>query len=249
MTLVVRRWVLVGALVLVACGGAVHRGADDEGGTVEGGATGLGGTATGGRSPNAGGTAATLGTGGTSGTPGIGGSGASQCDVVGCAPAPLCAEGCGFECGCCPCAEGEVMDIAAVKHECIGGCWAPVDAACEWLGRFHAVGATFAAENGCDTCLCEVDGTVGCTAEGCPPCNPGAERNQRQYVTTDPLECELIDYVCAGATTSFSNECGCGCEQDPDCPNYIDCMPGGADARCSDLEAFELECPFSDVAW
>ena len=33
------------------------------------------------------------------------------------------------------------------------------------------------------------------------------------------------------------NECGCGCEQDESCPEYVDCQPGsGGDPLCTDTE-------------
>jgi hypothetical protein len=70
-------------------------------------------------------------------------------------------------------------------------------------------------------------------------CDSQLEYN-RHYVSTDPKQCMLIDYVCPQQTTQFGNQCGCGCEQDSSCPRYVDCMPGpsvsdplcAADSRC-----------------
>ncbi len=70
-------------------------------------------------------------------------------------------------------------------------------------------------------------------------CDPSVEFN-RNYVATDPKQCMVIDYICPSQTSMFSNDCGCGCEQDSTCPRYVDCMPGpsvsnplcAADGRC-----------------
>ncbi|HOU92191.1 MAG TPA: hypothetical protein PLU22_14160, partial [Polyangiaceae bacterium] len=85
--------------------------------------------------------------------------------------------------------------------------------------------------------------------DGVPERDPAAETNWREYVSADPVECTLIDYLCVESTTMFSNDCGCRCEQSADCPEWIDCLPGSADAVCADLEALAARCPFTGVAW
>ena len=53
-----------------------------------------------------------------------------------------------------------------------------------------------------------------------------AKEPDRNYVTRDRETCFLIDYVCPESTQHFFNDCGCGCEQDASCPDWVDCMPG-----------------------
>jgi hypothetical protein len=113
---------------------------------------------------------------------------------------------------------------------------------CSWGEGVYQPGESFPAGDGCNTCTCGDDGSVSCTELACS-CNPTAEW-WRSYVTTSPAECELIDYVCPGVTTSFQNECGCGCEQSQTCPEVFDCQPP---SPC-DLPWIEENCPFSVVA-
>lgn len=225
------------------CGGATD--ADDEG---VGGGTATGGTASGGSSGALGGSSSGGASSGGTGNAAAGGTGASQCDFVGCGAPPLCAVGCTSECGCCFCTEGEAVDLEGVKHECVGGCWAPVGAACSWNGASYGAGEVFPAGDGCNDCTCDAGGSVSCTEMLCPECDPALEMNRREYIATSLDECAAIDYLCAENTFAFSNACGCGCEQSASCPEWIDCMPGGADAECADLAAFAARCPFSGVA-
>jgi hypothetical protein len=72
-------------------------------------------------------------------------------------------------------------------------------------------------------------------------CDRDAELD-RDYAADDPDSCSLIDYVCPEYTTPFSNECGCGCEQPADCPDFVNCEPGGmVDPLCD-----SAECPYTD---
>ncbi len=57
------------------------------------------------------------------------------------------------------------------------------------------------------------------------PCDASAEPS-RDYVGDSPEMCQLIKYACPEDTSWFSNACGCGCEQSPDCPESVNCMPG-----------------------
>lgn len=74
-------------------------------------------------------------------------------------------------------------------------------------------------------------------------CDPESEYN-RNYVA-DAEGCKLIKFTCQTNTTMFSNECGCGCEQDSTCPEFVDCMPGPGTrpALCSNTS-----CPFTTRA-
>jgi len=82
---------------------------------------------------------------------------------------------------------------------------------------------------------------VACTEIYCG-CNP-AEEWWRNYVSTDPAECAVLEYQCPPKTRPFSNECGCGCQQDEACPEWINCMPP---ADCSGQVE---DCPFSSIAY
>lgn len=115
--------------------------------------------------------------------------------------------------------------------------------ACVYAGQEYWPGDTFPAIDGCNTCECTADGTVACTEIACS-CDPQAEW-WRDYVSTDPQECQLIDPNCPANTASFGNACGCGCEQSAECPQYFDCMPPN---QC-DVPALHEQCPYSDFAY
>jgi hypothetical protein len=69
----------------------------------------------------------------------------------------------------------------------------------------------------------------------------------RRYAGKSPEECSAIRFDCQANTTPFWNECGCGCEQDPSCPAWVDCMPTFTppyppmDPLCGD----HAKCPFT----
>lgn len=111
---------------------------------------------------------------------------------------------------------------------------------CVYAGTTYKAGDTFSALDGCNKCECSNQG-VSCTDLDCP-CDPAKEW-WRSYVAKSPDECAVIDYVCQKNTTGFSNACGCGCEQDESCPQYIDCMP-----PAPNCEADHEKCPFSMLA-
>jgi hypothetical protein len=75
-------------------------------------------------------------------------------------------------------------------------------------------------------------------------CDPDSEFN-RNYVALGET-CLLVDFACEENTEYFFNDCGCGCEQDSSCPEYLNCMPGGdVPPECSD----ETACPFTPRAY
>lgn len=51
-----------------------------------------------------------------------------------------------------------------------------------------------------------------------PACT-GQEPGQK-FVSRDPEQCLLIDFICAEGFTQFSNECGCGCQKEARACNY-----------------------------
>ena len=106
---------------------------------------------------------------------------------------------------------------------------------CLYLGVKRLAGESFPSRDGCNTCQCLSGGNVGCTEINCP-CKPEAEW-WRRYVARSQQECAVIDFDCSSYTTNFSNECGCGCEQEVRCAEYItDTIP-----------EFRALCPFSIV--
>jgi hypothetical protein len=190
---------------------------------------------------------ATAGAGGSSGGAGSGGHGGTiDCSLAGCAPPPMCKTGCTEVCGCCSCADGMVQGNLV----CNGGCWVESgdggSEGCSYRGRVYPVGATFREGDGCNTCGCSAGLVVGCTKKACL-CDPVAEAHQRQYIGMSPAACTLIDFACTGNTTMFGNMCGCGCEQDPSCPDWFNCQPS-PDAPPCDMAEMKRRCPYSGFA-
>jgi hypothetical protein len=71
-------------------------------------------------------------------------------------------------------------------------------------------------------------------------CAPATEHN-RHYVADSPETCAVIKYTCPAGTWHFASDCGCGCEQDPSCPEVLNCKPP---IDCSDLIE---QCPLSVI--
>lgn len=118
--------------------------------------------------------------------------------------------------------------------------------ACVYEGVSYGVGASFPSIDGCNTCTCTDQG-VSCTEIACE-CSPETEW-WRDYVTTDIGQCLVILYDCPDNTTGFENNCGCGCEQSGECPQYLDCEPPHEPGSpCEDIPAFQAQCPYSGVA-
>lgn len=140
------------------------------------------------------------------------------------------------------------------SYVCTGGCYAPITAdagaagGCLYNGKTYAVGASYPASDGCNTCSCVSTGMSICTALACPMCDPVAEQYQKKYFSTDPTQCTVIDFSCPVNTTYFSNACGCGCMQDPTCPDWFNCMPG-PDAQACNLQQIQMQCPYSGIAF
>lgn len=209
-----RHAVLVPMFVLAwACGGqSLSTSSDGTGGDSGSSGAGVGGTGSGG----AGGT----GSGGT-GAGGVGGTGSGGTGVGGvggtCLVVPSCNDG-----------EFEVpgpdsCNPAGACHPatmCGRTIWCTSEPACNALPTCDAG----------DTLLdgpCPPDGSCysrsvcGTTIYCLDHCNPETEHN-RLYVFD---ECAPGDmWTCSSPnTTSFVNECGCGCEQDESCPPVFYC--------------------------
>lgn len=80
---------------------------------------------------------------------------------------------------------------------------------CDYNGVSYAVGQSFPAPDGCNTCTCNASG-VTCGQKQCV-CDPDNEP-WRNYVGT-PATCPTIRYTCQDGTRPFQNACGCGCER------------------------------------
>jgi hypothetical protein len=131
----------------------------------------------------------------------------------------------GDGCNTCYCDAGSTTGTAAVsctKAACVGSC--------SYAGTMYANGASFASTDGCNSCSCS-NGNVLCTAMACV-CNPSTEY-WRNYVSTSPTECMLIDYACPTNSAGFGNACGCGCEQNRNCPEYFYCVDASGAAGTS----------------
>jgi hypothetical protein len=80
---------------------------------------------------------------------------------------------------------------------------------CSYNNQTYQSGDSFDSTDGCNTCTCSSNGSVGCTKMACA-CDPDNEPN-RNYVGT-PQQCMTLRYTCMTGWTAFSNACGCGCE-------------------------------------
>jgi hypothetical protein len=95
-------------------------------------------------------------------------------------------------------------------------------------------------------CISEVlDLDAGAPRDG-GSCDPALEPD-RQYVGTSPAECSVILFACPVNTNYFGNACGCGCEQDASCPEWVDCMPPATDPLCT--TEGRAKCPYTRVAY
>jgi hypothetical protein len=234
---------------LAGCGGSTSSGGESGSAGGGTGGSGTGGSGTGGS--GTGGSAGGCDFNGTHYPPGPVPSGddcnscfCSEDGSVGCTGA-YCPEGCEYNgqiynvgdsypagdgCNTCSCqADGQSI---CTKIAC-----APT---CTYAGVVYQIGDEFASLDGCNKCSCTESG-VSCTELPCA-CDPAKEW-WRDYIGSSPQQCALIDFACPPNTIGFQNACGCGCEQDASCPQFIDCMP-----PAPNCEAMKEKCPYSGVA-
>jgi hypothetical protein len=83
--------------------------------------------------------------------------------------------------------------------------------------------------------------TINCLGSAC---DRGAEYN-RKYATTSHDSCALIDFACPANTEYFINDCGCGCQQDESCPQFVNCQPRIDDVPLSVLCSDKATCPYT----
>lgn len=144
--------------------------------------------------------------------------------------------------GCNTCFCSDDGTVACTEKACI--------ATCNYEGTIYYSGDSWKASDGCNTCSCGDTGLIACTKKLClPACDPKNEPN-RKYVGTSVEQCAVIKFFCEPGTSYFANDCGCGCEQPKDCPEWLNCMPG-PDSGCStaQIEAFKTKCPYSGIAY
>jgi hypothetical protein len=140
----------------------------------------------------------------------------------------LAEDGCNY----CRCENGELTCSDQICDQCIYG------------GTQYGPNEGFLSLDGCVECSCKVtedgQGFVDCppSAASCCDATPGVEWWREYGDAVGGCAPEL----CPPATTPFNNDCGCGCEQDPSCPEAFDCVSTPCDA-----DAIESECPFSRI--
>ena len=170
------------------------------------------------------------------------GDGTAICTQIACAPvcvhdgveyAPGDSFPAGDGCNTCTC-QGDGMAI------CTEIACAPI---CTYKSHEYLSGDTFGAGDGCGTCTCLADGKVECIYPTACTCE-AVDGEGLDYVGNSVVECADIDFDCPTNTTFFENDCGCGCEQDPSCPNMVNCKPTSTDPACSDPE-FSKKCPYT----
>jgi hypothetical protein len=248
----VRRWVftLLAVAVPLSCAGRSDDREDGSGGRAtagRGGATG--GSSTGGSGGTSGGSGATGGSGGNAGSAMTGGSGGTSGGSGGTSggsggasggKAGAGGSGIGGTAVCCNAiptcgfAEREVQSAEACRliPTCREVSLCCTTIYCEAL-RPGSGGSSGAAGSG---------GAAG--SEGA--CDPEAEPD-RDYVGKSREACSVIRFACPENTVSFQNDCGCGCEQDESCPDFVDCMPGSDPKPGCSAEEREL-CPYTVIA-
>ena len=136
--------------------------------------------------------------------------------------------------GCNTCSCGGDGEVSCTTRECV------VDT-CTYDRQTWEVGATFPAIDGCNTCTCMEGGQLACTDMACPECNADTDW-WRRYYGRDAEACAAADFICDQPTTMFANDCGCGCEQDLECAQEIDCFAPGCD-----YDATVVQCPYSRI--
>lgn len=104
------------------------------------------------------------------------------------------------KCSQCSCSNG---DVSCALLPCD-----PPEQGCNYQGKLYQVGESFPAADGCNTCSCEADGSIGCTEIGCSN-------------TCQSLGDQYLMLVDAAALCMRNEECfmrlpdklGCGCDR------------------------------------
>ena len=115
-----------------------------------------------------------------------------------------------------PCPQDAEMRCAAA--DCSPGC--------SYAGRSYPEGVWFPATDGCNECTCS-GGEPRWASADCA-CDPEREY-WREYTVATADECTSLNIDCPMGSVRFVNDCGCGCEQSPECPARADCGQGRPD--------------------
>jgi hypothetical protein len=213
----------LGLGVASACGGNTESDRAGTGGSNSAGTAGTGGAI--GGTPGSGGA--------TGGTGNAGGSGGIDCSQAGCAQAPMCDVGCTDPCGCCPCAEGDVIHVDGGSLVCHGGCYSFIadDAGSGFCGGL--IGAQCPADSWCDLpngCgFPDAPGQCKKKPLGCDADCPGVCGCDGNFYCNECVaNAQGIDT--SGDTSCFSKDAGVGtgCQNDGDCNSgLLCCYPCG----------------------
>ncbi len=124
-------------------------------------------------------------------------------------------------------------DADCIMPACEGICVDNEPGVCHYDGQLYPPGASFPADDGCNTCFCSDDGFVGCTEMACPPngeCNTNSDCGPNQECVATPCYCNPND---------------ADCDLDS-CPNFCVDVPGGGcgddDSICADGYHCEETC-------
>ena len=79
---------------------------------------------------------------------------------------------------------------------------------CSYDGQSHQVGDAFPATDGCNSCSCEADGSVGCTEKACDSCQSLVAR----YGTQTELAHQCDSTLPNPCNLQVSQHLACGCE-------------------------------------
>ena len=115
----------------------------------------------------------------------------------------------------------DMAQVTCTQLDCTGSC--------RYAGQWYRSGANFRATDGCNQCSC-FDGTVSCGNSTCS-CDAGWQY-WRYYEKADAGQCDTIDFACRAGTSVFTNACGCGCEESPDCPAFMVCVEDNGGGLC-----------------
>jgi len=116
-------------------------------------------------------------------------------------------------------------------------------ATCTYGGATHAVGTSFPASDGCNTCTCAANGAVGCTKIACPPRDGGTSCALAESYTYGDIGGNAIssDQVVLGPTSYWYGRIPRGPTQEP-----IVCEP--ALPACNSADAIDLSDILRDLA-
>ena len=248
--------VVSGLFVLVACGGSARVEVGDSANAGQRGAL-AGAPAVGGMAGALAGAPGAGGGGGgaaSAGAPASGSGGAASTGAIGGAE-PMALAGAGGDSGdsgdpgACISSDGRRYKEGEQFEEACNTCRCEANGAalctqvacqgCTYQGKRYGSGDVFPDRDGCNTCTCQGRG-VSCTKEAHCACQPEREWWLHYVVMGQP--CQAENFACPSLTTPFVNACGCGCESQAVCTEFVSCTPS-APKPC-----FNSNCPYSKPA-